>query len=143
MRRPWDKARFDELLEQVMQQAASSYEDLARRSGINSSTFSRWRASKVAPDFDTVLKLARWIHAEHPDLSGAASGLIRAAGFGTVDLAEGAEPLPPLVRENWHDENVRTLWNLRVGLDQRLSLIEAYLEDKAEPANGGNVRRRA
>ena len=157
MQRPWDKARFLELLTQIMERTSSSWEDLARLSGINSATFSRWRSSKSQPNFDTLRELALWIRRDHPELENLAPELIRAAGFGSVKLDDvaPADPgqVPALIRQLWPDQaerlwsysHVRTIWQTpRLPEDAKVALTHSFaatLENSEN--NGGKVRRLA
>ena len=59
-------------------------------------------------------------------------GSIAAVLAGGAPSPVGAAPAdaPAEVRASWADENVRTLWGLSVGEDQRMSLVGAYLAQK-------------
>jgi transcriptional regulator with XRE-family HTH domain len=157
MRRPWNKARFLELLAQVKDQTATSYEELARLSEVSPSNFSRWRDGKTQPSFEALRRLALAVRKKRPDLDGTMRDLIEAAGFGIVDL--GPLPAPGQVPAEiasiaeeagvgpgtlWAYGHVKTLWNTPV-YDQRtkelliLSFAEVIRDQPAEP--GRRLRR--
>lgn len=92
-----------------------------RETGIARSTIDKWATQPKTPQPGTVNVVA-------DSLGIGREEALRLAGI----LTDGAPAdAPAEVRASWDDENVRALWGLSVGEDQRMSLVGAYLAQKA------------
>lgn len=125
VQQPWDPARFRDLLDQVIERTGLTQRAIGERGGFDASRISRWRSGQNRPDYDSIVQLVTGLIRDYPEVADSASGLFEAAGYGPGVAI--TDPRPDVVRANWADQNVRTMWGLSVTEDQRLSLIEAYL----------------
>lgn len=131
-----DGRRLAELTRYILEDTGLSQRGLARLAGVSESQVSRWLHGDTQPKYETVQALATALARDYPGLAGVVPDLFAAAGYEGANLPP--DPRPDIVRENWHDERVRTIWNTPgMPIRARLGIIEHYLAERDFPADDG------
>jgi transcriptional regulator with XRE-family HTH domain len=123
----WDKEQFRDLLDKILDRTGLTHQAIAALGGFSPSRISRWRSGENRPDYDTIRALVAGLLADYPEAASIAPALFEAAGYAAPVIRD---PRPEVVRDNWEDENVRSLWRLNVVEDQKVSLVEEYLKGR-------------
>jgi hypothetical protein len=109
---------------------------MARRADVDATRITRWKTGENRPAYDNVVQLVNGVTRDHPEIADLGPELFRAAGY-APELP--TDDRPQIVKDNWDNDNVRTLWGLGVPEPQRLSMIKSILP----PAQPERRQRRA
>jgi transcriptional regulator with XRE-family HTH domain len=126
----WDAAGFADLISKILNTTGMKNVHLARLAGVHATTVGRWLRGETRPDPDTVRKLMDSLERGHPEADELTARLYDAAGYGLTD----PEPMPDIVRDNWRDETVRSIWASGAKRDVRIGMITMYLKDQQQSA---------